>query len=304
MAARGPKTPGARFSEKNPDFLKFIGPVTFLWVLQSSQIVHLVFTESPLARAVFTRLIRVLGWQPRAPKPREHDFPKKRPISLKFIGPVTPLWVLYPSKIMHMGFTEPLLARAVFTRSNKVPGWQPGAPKFREHDFPKKKKKKPDFLKFIEPVTTLWVLQSSQTMHMVYTESLPARAVFTRLIRMLGWQPGAPKFREYDLPEKNPDFFEIHRTSDNSMGSAVSQIVQMVSTEFLIARAMFTRLIRVLGWQPRTPKLREHDFPKKTSYFFEIHRTSDTSMGSVSLRNHACGLSGASASQGSVYKVN
>ena len=82
-------------------------------------------------------------------------------------------------------------------------------------------KKKPDFLKFIEPVTTLWVLQSSQTMHMVSTESLSARAVFTRLNRVLGWQPGAPKFREYDLPEKNPDFFEIHRTSDNSMGSAV-----------------------------------------------------------------------------------
>ena len=78
MAAKGPKTPGARFSEK------------------------------------------------------------KRPISLKFIGPVTPLWVLYPSEIMHMGFTESLLARAVFTRSNKVPGWQPGAPNFREHDLPKK----------------------------------------------------------------------------------------------------------------------------------------------------------------------
>ena len=46
--------------------------------------------------------------------------------------------VLYPSEIMHMDFTEPLLARAVFTRSNKVPGWQPGAPKIREHDLPKK----------------------------------------------------------------------------------------------------------------------------------------------------------------------
>ena len=74
----------------------------------------------------------------KAPKPREHDFPKKRHISLKFIEPVTPLWVLYPSEIMRVGFTEPLLARAVFTRSNKVAGWQPGAPKFREHDLPKK----------------------------------------------------------------------------------------------------------------------------------------------------------------------
>ena len=62
-----------------------------------------------------------------APKPREHDFPKKkRPNFLKFIEPVTPLWVLYPSEIIRLGFPEPLLARAVLRRSNKVPGWQPG----------------------------------------------------------------------------------------------------------------------------------------------------------------------------------
>ena len=40
---------------------------------------------------------------------------------------------------------------------------------------------------------------------------------------MLGWQPGAPKDREHDLLKNNPDFFEIDRTSDNSMGSAVLQ---------------------------------------------------------------------------------
>ena len=78
MAARGPKTPGARFSEK------------------------------------------------------------KRPISLKFIEPVTPLWVLYPSEIMRVGFMETLLARAVFTRSNKKPGWQPGAPSSGSTIFRKK----------------------------------------------------------------------------------------------------------------------------------------------------------------------
>ena len=140
MAARDPRTPGARFCEKKrPNFLKFIEPVTPLWVLYPSEIMRVGFAEPFLARAEFTTSIRVLGWQRGAPKPREHDFPKKkRPISLKFIGPVTPLVVLYPSEIMHMGFTELLLARAVFTRSKKVPGWQPGAPKFREHDLPKK----------------------------------------------------------------------------------------------------------------------------------------------------------------------
>ena len=136
---QGPQNSGSTiFRKKQPNFLKFIEPVTPLWVLYPSEIMSVGFLEPPLARAVFTRSLRELGWQPGAPKPREQDFPKKRPISLKFIGPVTPLWVLYPSDIMRVGFTEPLLARAVFKRSNKVPGWQPGAPKFREHDLPKK----------------------------------------------------------------------------------------------------------------------------------------------------------------------
>ena len=82
MAARGPKYPGARFSEKKTSFF-----------------------------------------------------------FLNFTGPVTPPWVLYPSETMHMGYTEPLLAIAVFAKSIKVLGWQAGAPKSREHDFQKKKKK-------------------------------------------------------------------------------------------------------------------------------------------------------------------
>ena len=73
---------------------------------------------------------------PKTPGARFSE--KKRPFSLKFIGPVTPLWVLYPSENMLMGFTESLLARAVFARSIKVFRWQPWAPKSREHDFPKK----------------------------------------------------------------------------------------------------------------------------------------------------------------------
>ena len=95
MAARGPKIPGARFSEKKRPFLNFIGPVTTLWVLQPSQIMHMVSTEFLLSRAVFTRSSKVPGLQPGAPKSREHDFPKKkRPDFLKFIGPVTTLLVL------------------------------------------------------------------------------------------------------------------------------------------------------------------------------------------------------------------
>ena len=85
---------------------------------------------------------------------------------------------------MHMGFTEPLLARAVFARSIKVSGEQPGAPKSRENDFPKKKR--PDFLKFIGPVTPLLVLYPFEIMNMVSTELLLARAVFTKSIKVLG----------------------------------------------------------------------------------------------------------------------
>ena len=114
--------------------------MTTLWVLQPSQIMHMVSTEHLLARAVFTKLIKVLGWQAGAPKSREQDFPKKNVLFLNFIGPVTPPWVLYPSEIMHMGFTEHLSARAVFIKSIKVLGWQRGAPKTREQDFPKKKR--------------------------------------------------------------------------------------------------------------------------------------------------------------------
>ena len=110
---------------------------------------HLISTELLLASAVFARSIKVLGWQPWAPKFRclqgqlkcldEHDFPKKkRPIFFEVIEPVTPLWVLYPSEIMPVGTWEPPLAIAVFARSIKMLGWQPGAPKSREHDFPKK----------------------------------------------------------------------------------------------------------------------------------------------------------------------
>ena len=118
---------------------------------------HLVSKDPLLASAVFARSIKMLGWQPRAPKFGEHYFPKKKVLFfLNFIGPVTPQWVLYPSEIMQMGFAELLRVRAVFAKSIKVFAWQPGAPKTREHDFPKKKPT--DSLKFFGPATPLWVL--------------------------------------------------------------------------------------------------------------------------------------------------
>ena len=38
--------------------------------------------------------INVFGWQPGAPKTREHGFPTKSHDFLKLIGPVTARWVL------------------------------------------------------------------------------------------------------------------------------------------------------------------------------------------------------------------
>ena len=57
----------------------------------------------------------------------------------------------------------------------------------------------------------------------------------------------------------------------------------MVFTEHLLAKAVFGRSNKVLGWQPGAPKTREHGFPTKRRVFFETHRTSDSSMGSVAL---------------------
>ena len=79
----------------------------------------------------------------------------------------------------------------------------------------------------------------------------------------------------------------------------------MGSLENLLAIAMFARSIKVSGYQPGAPKPREHDFTKKKCPdFFEIHRTSETSMGSAALENHAYGLYGTFTSQLNFYKVN
>ena len=136
--AGAPKSREQDFPKKTSFFLNFIGPVTPSWFLYPSEIMHMGFFEHLLARAVFIKSIKVLGWQRGAPKTREQVFPKRNVLFLKIIGIVTPLWVLYPSEIKHIGSTGPLLARAVFARSIKVLGLQPGAPKTQEHVFPQK----------------------------------------------------------------------------------------------------------------------------------------------------------------------
>ena len=242
------------------------------------------------------------GLQPGAPKSREHDFPKKKknvPF-LNFVGPVTPPWVLYPSEIMNLGCTERLLARAVFTRSIRVHGWQPGSQNPGSTIF----RKNVLFLKFIGLVKPLWVLYSSEIMYRDSTGSSLVRSVFARSIKVLGWQPGAPKFREHDFPKKKSCFFF------NFIGPVTppwvmypSEIMHMGSTERLLARTVFAKSIKVLGWQPETPKSGSTVF-RKNADFFEIHWTSDSSVGSAALPNHAYGLYGTFTSKSGVYKVN
>ena len=62
----------------------------------------------------------------------------------------------------------------------------------------------------------------------------------------------------------------------------------MVSRELLLARAVFARSINLSGWQPGP------QYPwstisqqKKKRPTFEIHRTSDASLGTVALANQA-----------------
>ena len=54
----------------------------------------------------------------------------------------------------------------------------------------------------------------------------------------------------------------------------------------------------------RGPKIPGARFSEKKTLFFEIHRTSDKSMGSAVLPKHAYGLYGIFTSQSSVHRVN
>ena len=78
----------------------------------------------------------------------------------------------------------------------------------------------------------------------------------------------------------------------------------MVFKKSLLARAVFTRSVKVLDGSQEPQNPREQDFPKKKRPTFEIHRTSDASMGSVALSNLAYGLYGIYTSHIRVYRVN
>ena len=58
----------------------------------------------------------------------------------------------------------------------------------------------------------------------------------------------------------------------------LSQTVHMVYTKRCSTSAVVERSLEVLGWQLGTAKFRDHDFPKKTSWLIEIHRTSENHM--------------------------
>ena len=129
----------------------------------------------------------------------------------KFIGPVNSTWVMSLSENKHTVFAERLLAKQMFARSRKVMGWQLGTAKHRDHDF---RKKHPGCFEFTGLVTTIWVLSLPETMHMVFTERILARAVLARSIEVRGWQLGQKYPRSRFLQKKGPISFEMHWTSD------------------------------------------------------------------------------------------
>ena len=65
MATKGRKKRAARFYEKEVRFFfsNFIGPVTSIWVLSLLETLHMDFTERILARPVFARSMKGIGWK-------------------------------------------------------------------------------------------------------------------------------------------------------------------------------------------------------------------------------------------------
>ena len=119
---------------------------------------------------------------------------------------------------------------------------------------------------------------------MGFTETLKARAVFATSIKVLGWQRGAPKSREHDFPKKKSCFFfEIHRTINTSIGSAALPNHEFGLYGSLTSQSIVQSQLKCLVGSQGPQNHGSTIFRKKRPFFFEFHRTSDTSMGSVSL---------------------
>ena len=177
-------------------------------------IMHMFSAEFLLARAVFTRSIRVHGWQPGSQNPWSTIFRKKHPyfeihrtsetsmgsLSLRNHVYVHIYWFCIPLKsciwaLQVLYQPEQCLQGQLRCTECSQGSQNPGSTIFE--------KKNVLFFNFIGPVTPPWVLHPSEIMHLGSTEILLARAVFTRSIKVPGWQPGASKPREHDFPEKN-----------------------------------------------------------------------------------------------------
>ena len=119
---------------------------------------------------------------------------------------MTSTWLLSLPEIVHMVFTERLLAMKLFARSLKVLGRRLGAEKSQEQKSPRKGR---TFLKFHQPVAALWVLYLSQNVHMVFTDCLLARANFAKSMNVLGWKTSAAKCGSMIFRKRVRDFLNF-----------------------------------------------------------------------------------------------
>ena len=110
------------------------------------------------------------------------------------------------------------------------------------------------FSKFIGPVTSTCLLSLPETAHMVFTESLLARTMFARSIKVLGRRLGAEKSQEHLSPRKGPTFFKFHQPVAPLWVLYLPQNVHTVFRDCLLARANFAKSMKVLGWKTSSAK--------------------------------------------------
>ena len=89
------------------------------------------------------------------------------------------------------------------------------------------------------------------------------------------------KMQEHDFPKNRSLFLEIHRTSDAHMGTLAQSHRANGLYKKVFTRAVFDWSKRALGWQLGTANFRDHNLPKKTSWLFGNHQTSDNHMCTV-----------------------